>query len=496
VVAAQAVPGVPNAATSIALQPDGDVLVGGGAGFGLTGKPSSGFVVRLLPNGRVDSSFGNSGVVMPSDLSSITQVAAAPGERILVLGGSLVRLDQDGARDTTFGVGGAADLPIGFAAQRFAIESNGEIVLIGAVTRTDGYSAAAVARLKSNGQPDPSFGTNGLVVLPTPVDRSGNPLTSLSPGGLAVQPNGAIVLTVRGGPAASGPESIFRASALERVTVSGVLDTSFGQNGQVVIGLGETVGTFDPQLTANGDILVPIMVGSGVLGQGALIEAISPEGHELDPWHERFLEYQSVGAFVALPDGGYLLLYSLYGYTGHPQLNLSGRDVNASGSEFKGMTPALGPVTLPDAARAADSLLLAQPDGKLIMAGIEPRPNGEHALFVTRLLGISRPAVVELPPQHIHRSARNVTLRLICSSTQACNGTANLYLPARHRQARLALGSGSFSIGARKSRNVVIRLTHNGRLRLGGHAPTRVTLMLAVADGPTRLATIIAPGLH
>src|SRR5205807_10631338 len=143
------------------------------------GKPSSGFVVRLLPNGRIDSSFGHSGVVMPSDLSSITQVAAAPGERILVLGGSLIRLDQDGARNATFGVGGAAALPIGFAAQHFAIESNGEIVLIGTVTRPDGKSAAAVARLTSDGQPDPSFGTNGLVVLPTPVDRSGNPLTSL-----------------------------------------------------------------------------------------------------------------------------------------------------------------------------------------------------------------------------------------------------------------------------------------------------------------------------
>jgi hypothetical protein len=199
---------------------------------------------------------------------------------------------------------------------------------------------------------------------------------------------------------------------------------------------------------------------------------------------------------VALPDGGYLLLYSLYGYTGHPQLTLSGRDVNANGSEFNGMTPALGPVTFPDDASDPDSLLLAQPDGKLIMAGIEPRPNGEQALFVTRLLGISSPAVVELPPQHVHRSARNVTLRLICSSAQACNGTANLYLPARHRRVRLALGRGSFSIGIGKSRNVVIRLTHNGRLRLGGHAPTRVTLTLAVADGSTRSTTIIVPDMH
>jgi uncharacterized delta-60 repeat protein len=498
VVAAQVVPGVPNAATSIALQSDGDVLVGGSAGTAQTGTPgsSSGFVVCLLANGRFDSSFGQSGLVTLADLTSITQVEAAPGGHILVLGGSLIRLDQDGARDASFGVAGAAALPMGFAAQHFAIESNGDIALIGIVTRPDGSSAAAVARLTSNGQPDPSFGANGLVVLPPLPEKDllGDPLTTVSPGGLVVQPDGDIVLTVRGGRLGARDESVFTESFLERVTASGVLDASFGQNGQTHIGLGETVGIFDPQITANGDILVPIMVGSGVIGQGALIEAVSPEGHELDPWHEKFLEYQSVGAFVALPDGGYVLLYSLYGYTGHPQLNLSGRDVSASGSEFDGMTPAIGPVTLPDDASDPDSLLLAQPDGKFIMAGTALGANGAQALFVTRLLGISHPAIIELPRQRIHRSARTVTLRLICSPAQACNGQASLYLPSHHRKARLALGSGSFSIGARKSRDVVIRLTRKGRLRLGGQAPTRVTLTLAPADGPTRSATIIVPG--
>jgi uncharacterized delta-60 repeat protein len=497
VVAAQVLPGAANAATSIALQSDGDLLVGGSASTGETRAPrsTSGFVVRLLPNGRFDSSFGDSGTVTLADLPSIAQVAATTGGHILVLGGSLIRLDQDGAMDTSFGVGGAAALPMAFVAQHFVIESSGDIALIGTVTRPDG-SSAAVARLTSDGQPDPSFGTNGLVVLPTPVDRSGNPLTSLSPGGLAIQPNGAIVLTVRCGPAASGPESIFTSSVLERVTASGVPDTSFGQNGQMLIGLGETVGTFDPLLTVNADILVPIMVGSGVLGQGAHIAVISPEGQELDPWHERFLEYQSVGAFVALPDGGYVLLYNLYGYTGHPQLTLSGRDINASGFEFDGRTPELGPVTLPDNASDPNSLLLAQPDGKLIMAGTTPGANGEQALFVTRLLGISRPAVIELPSQRIHRSAGTVTLRLKCSLAQTCRGNANLYLPAHHRQARLTLGSGPFSIAAGQSRSVVIRLTHNGSLRLGRHAPMRVTLTLTLADGPTRSARITVPGVR
>jgi uncharacterized delta-60 repeat protein len=497
VVIAQPVPGVPNAATSIALSRDGDLLVGGVVGTGQAGASGSsvGFVVRLLPSGRFDSSFGHSGVVTLLTPSSITQIAAEPEGHILVLDGSLIGLDDDGASDTSFGVGGVAALPTAFAAQQFVIQSNGDIVLIGTVTRPDGSSAAAVARLTSAGQPDPSFGTDGLVVLPMPVNRSDIPLTSLSPGGLVVQPNGDVVLTVRGEPATSSPAPSWPESVLERVTADGTLDTSFGQNGQVRIGLGETVGTFDPQITNDGNILVPIMVGSGVLGQGPAIDVISPEGHELNPWREKYLEYQSVGAFVALPDGAYLLLYSLYGYTGSPQLTLSGANVSATGSEL-GFTPAPGPVMLPDDASDPHSLLLAQPDGKLIMAGTAPGANGEQALFVTRLLGISSPAIAELPRQRIHRSARAVTLRLVCSRAQACNGDARLYLKAHGRQARIALGSRYFSMGAGHSRNVVIRLTHDGRLSLSGPAATRVTLTLALADGPTRSAMIIVPGVH
>jgi hypothetical protein len=114
------------------------------------------------------------------------------------------------------------------------------------------------------------------------------------------------------------------------------------------------------------------------------------------------------------------------------------------------------PVALPDGASDTHSLLAVQPDGKFI-----------------------------------GRSTRTVTLRLRCGPSQTCNGRADLYLPPHHHAPRLAAGSGTFSIAPGHSRNVVVRLTHNGRVHLSGHTPTRVTLTLVLTDGPTHSTTIV-----
>jgi uncharacterized delta-60 repeat protein len=194
-------------------------------------------------DGSFDPSFGDSGLVKLAGLAPITQVAQTSGGHILALGGSLILLDRNGTRDASFGLGAGAVLPPAFTAQSFVVEANGDIALVGAVTQSDGTTAAALVRLTSTGQPDPSFGMDGLVVLPLPVDQAGHPLTAVTPGGLVVQPNGDIVLMVRGGPSGSSTSS-FPDSVLERVTSNGEIDTSFGQNGQAFIaGTGETVGT-------------------------------------------------------------------------------------------------------------------------------------------------------------------------------------------------------------------------------------------------------------
>jgi hypothetical protein len=282
---------------------------------------------------------------------------------------------------------------------------------------------------------------------------------------------------------------------LERVTPSGEIDTSFGQNGQAFIGgVGETVGTFDPQLTANGNILVPVLLGGGTdAGQRPTVLAISPDGQELQPGARLVEEVKSVGVFAALPDSGYLMLDAGYNL-GVARPNLFDINLDTSGGIFVGSLGYRVSVILPDGWSDPDSLLAVQPDGKFLLAGTAPAANSEQAMFVARLSGLSRQAVVELPPQHIRRSARTVTLRLTCSPAQACDGKASLYLSSHSRHRRLAVGSGYFSIAPGHSREVVVTLTHSGRVRLGEHAHTRVTLTLALSDEATRSGTIIVPG--
>jgi uncharacterized delta-60 repeat protein len=366
-------------------------------------------------------------------------VAETSDGHILALGGSLILLDRNGTRDTSFGLGAVAVVPSAFTAQSFVVEADGDIALVGTVTQSDGTTAAALVRLTSTGQPDPSFGTDGLVVLPLPVDQAGHPLTAVTPGGLVVQPNGEIVLTVRGGPSGSSTSS-FPDSVLERVTSGGEIDTSFGRNGQAFIGgVGETVGTFDPQLTASGDILVPVLLGGGTgAGQSPAVLAISSNGQELQPETRLFEEFDSVGAFAALPDGGYLVLE-----TGGARSNLFDIDLTTSGDISVGPLGYRVPVILPDGGSDPDSLLAVQPDGKLLMAGTAPAVNGEQAMFVARLLGLSRPAVVELPHQPIRRSTRTVKLRLTCSPAQTCNGKADLYLPSNSHHGAWPWGAGT-----------------------------------------------------
>ena len=94
------------------VQPDGKIVVAGGAGFAPEGGRAFGAVARYLPNGGLDSSFGKGdGIVLLRQQRPFTAVALQKNGRILLaspLGGraGLTRLLPGGALDKTFGEGG------------------------------------------------------------------------------------------------------------------------------------------------------------------------------------------------------------------------------------------------------------------------------------------------------------------------------------------------------------------------------------------------------
>jgi uncharacterized delta-60 repeat protein len=225
-------------ARAVAIQPDGKIVVAGHTGqFGRPGRPPGNrfdhAVVRYNSNGSVDTTFGNQGVAS-SLIGRIFAMALQPDGGIIVVGDApqpedmmIARYDDKGNLDLTFGEGGFKQFDFDFGlgaelAESVAVQSNGAIVVSGPHTRggeTVREQHTAVVRLDSGGDPDATFGTDGVLVL------FGEHVSD----GLAVQRDGRIVLV---GEINSTPKF-----STIRLNVNGTPDDSFGTDGRVVTGV-------------------------------------------------------------------------------------------------------------------------------------------------------------------------------------------------------------------------------------------------------------------
>jgi uncharacterized delta-60 repeat protein len=140
-----------DAAHGLAIQADGKIVVAGGAGND-AGTSSSFGVVRYEADGSLDAGFGTAGItiVTATTFSEGRDIALQADERIVVAGSifpglasadvAVLRLDQHGVRDETFGsrglaVAGFASVnPSGFHVGRaVAVQRDGKIVAAGNV---------------------------------------------------------------------------------------------------------------------------------------------------------------------------------------------------------------------------------------------------------------------------------------------------------------------------------------------------------------------------
>jgi uncharacterized delta-60 repeat protein len=209
-------------------------------------------------NGYLDSSFNGSGVALTDVVAGQIDVANAiglvPGGGFLVAGyasnGSnddfaVTRYSEDGVLDGDFGTGGSAIVDLGGyeRVNDVAVDGDGRILLVG-----EAGGDMAVVRLTPEGDPDSDFAEGGTLVL----DRGENDEAV----GVVVGSDGAIY--VGGSSQAGGVWSM----AVARLTATGELDTSFGEEGW---GLA-TAPTADAY--ANDMVLLPnqtlLLVGSWI----------------------------------------------------------------------------------------------------------------------------------------------------------------------------------------------------------------------------------------
>jgi uncharacterized delta-60 repeat protein len=137
------------------VQPDGMIVIGGGFS-NVSGEPRRA-VARLAANGFVDTAFVAPGITA----GTIFSVALQPDGKVIVGGDfsvgnqrvNVARLNTDGSLDAGFNPGTGANATV----YAVALQSDGHIVLGGDFTMVNGMSRNRLARLDSNGSVDSSF---------------------------------------------------------------------------------------------------------------------------------------------------------------------------------------------------------------------------------------------------------------------------------------------------------------------------------------------------
>jgi uncharacterized delta-60 repeat protein len=176
-------------ATALALERDGKIIVGGIAGDSFA-------LVRLDADGRLDSSFGDDGRVTAqmSHFDELEDIALQPDGKIVAVGWTST-LREWATAVARFNADGSLDWKVvtpdedSFAAYRaVAVQSDDKIVVAGGGGTLSGFG---VTRLLPDGSPDESFGVEGRIVT---TFRSGNALRWAEAYGVAIQPDGKIVL--------------------------------------------------------------------------------------------------------------------------------------------------------------------------------------------------------------------------------------------------------------------------------------------------------------
>ena len=129
---------------------------------------------------------------------------------------AVIRLDSGGDPDATFGTEGVLVMLNTRVSDGLAVQSDGRIVLVGDIeSATPNPPQFATMRLNVNGTPDSSFGTNGRVI--TAVTTRGDQAKAV-----AVQADGKIVVAGR-----SNNQTNPNFAAV-RYNANGTPDASFG----------------------------------------------------------------------------------------------------------------------------------------------------------------------------------------------------------------------------------------------------------------------------
>lgn len=248
--------------------------------FGVKGK-----LVTVFPRHDADGEYANYRLPFEFAEGRIAIAPAGGGKLVAANGAAIVRYLRDGDRDPRFGGNGA--VPIGpiegsrFALADIAVDSKGRVLVAGTTrprTRTGQDelevpgpipSVATIRRYLSSGQPDPTFGTEGIVSTdlgaPRPTfNGSAYPEAAIGVVGLTVDKADRPIVTgsaVTEVGRCKTSQNRYEASTaiVARLAVNGAPDASFDGDGLKTVGGLSWLGS-------------PVLRAGGVLSNGTKVE--------------------------------------------------------------------------------------------------------------------------------------------------------------------------------------------------------------------------------
>jgi uncharacterized delta-60 repeat protein len=255
-----------SAGKAVAIQADGKIIVSDGVAGGWT-------ILRFLPSGVLDGSFGSGGKVTIAALAGTATAVSfqnVAGEQRILLAGdasttstgsdfAVARLRSSGQLDTTFGSGGNGASLVNFCGNEgissLAFDLSGNILTSGALPN-DSYGASnlGLVRFTPNGLLDSTFGNSGSLSIAVPYGGS-----NATFGKLTVDSVGRIIIS--GGYAS--PTAGMSYLMMARLNPDGTPDPNFS-GGAVVhsdLGLGTVAVTL-----SNGEYFLGAAPNTGATG--------------------------------------------------------------------------------------------------------------------------------------------------------------------------------------------------------------------------------------
>jgi uncharacterized delta-60 repeat protein len=243
-----------SSASALVVLPDGHVLVAGTA-FSNGPTDDDFALVRYTRDGRLDQTFGSSGIVTAdfgsggsTSLDRAGGLALQPDGRIVIAGFTrgerqafaVARYQSDGQLDATFGSGGKTVIPAR-EAQLYSviIQPTHDIVLAGSSAAADQATAPfTLVRLHPEGGSDETFGSGGIVTTSFEGSRSGARAVVAQPDGRLISGGAKF-----GAPSAQGDAVPNSGFALARYNADGSIDATFGSGGRTLTDMGDAGAT-------------------------------------------------------------------------------------------------------------------------------------------------------------------------------------------------------------------------------------------------------------